>query len=91
MRLRLPVRGPAGGAAVVQRELFGLPTCRARRRQSKRLVIFGHACTLEHQLRDEQPEPGATNGDAEMRGTCSAVFYAINGRAALHGAMDMAG
>ena len=31
------------------------------------------------------------NGDAEMRGTCSAVFYAINGRAALHGAMDMAG
>ena len=31
------------------------------------------------------------NGDAEMHGTCSAVFYAINGRAALHGAMDMAG
>ena len=46
------------------------------------------SCVLR---RDEQPEPGATNGDAEMRGTCSAVFYAINGRAALHGAMDMAG
>ena len=30
-------------------------------------------------------------GDAEMRGTCSAIFYAINGCAALHGAMDMAG
>ena len=36
-------------------------------------------------------QPEAANGDAEMRGTCSAVFYAINGRAALHGAMDMAG
>ena len=34
---------------------------------------------------------GAVNGDAEMRGTCSAVFYATNGHAALHGVMDMAG
>ena len=51
----------------------------------------GPAGGIERLLRDEQPEPGATNGDAEMRGTCSAVFYAINGRAALHGAMDMAG
>ena len=33
---------------------------------------------------------GAVNGDAEMRGTCSAVFYATNGHAALHGVMDMA-
>jgi len=31
------------------------------------------------------------HGDAEMRGTCSAVFYATNGHAALHGVMDMAG
>ena len=36
-------------------------------------------------------QPEAANGDTEMRGTCSAVFYATNGRAALHGVMDMAG
>ena len=30
-------------------------------------------------------QPEAANGDTEMRGTCSAVFYATNGRAALHG------
>ena len=35
--------------------------------------------------------PSTVNGDAEMRGTCSAVFFATNGLAALHGAMDMAG
>ena len=46
----------------------------------------------QHHLRAAfaQPEPLAANGGAEMRGTCSAVFYATNGHAALHGVMDMA-
>ena len=36
-------------------------------------------------------QTAGARGDAEMRGTCSAVFFATNGRAALYGAMDMAG
>ena len=42
-------------------------------------------------IRRKVPTAGAANSDAEMRGTCSAVFYATNGRAASHGAMGMAG
>ena len=48
-------------------------------------LLAAPSAISERLLRSRKP------GDTEMRGTCSAVFYATNGRAALHGVMDMAG
>ena len=52
-------------------------------------LLVAPSTISERPLHSRSP-PLAANGGAEMRGTCSAVFYATNGHAALHGVMDMA-